>query len=109
MCSILFFQSYFSKETHKVSCCLIFLADYCFIQNLLTWKMIGVGRENDGLFHLLDNSLLPSFASPVISAHSLSVKQVSSDVWHFHLGHLSDSRIKLLSQYDPNISVNTNN
>jgi hypothetical protein len=40
---------------------------------------------------------------------SLSVKQVSSDVWHFRLGHLSDSRIKLLSQYDPSIPVNTNN
>jgi hypothetical protein len=98
-----------SKLTKFFSCCLIFLDDYCFIQNLLTWKMIGVGRENDGLFHLLDNSVLPSFASPVISAHSLSVKQVSSDVWHFRLGHLSDSRIKLLSQYDPSISINTNN
>jgi hypothetical protein len=65
--------------------------------------MIGVGRENDGLFHLLDNLVLPSFISPVISTHSLSVKQVSSDVWHFRLGHLSDSRIKLLSQYDSNI------
>lgn len=95
-----------SKLTKFFSCCLIFLADYCFIQNLLTWKMIGVGRENDGLFHLLDSPVLPS---PVISAHSLSVKQVSSDVWHFRLGHLSDSRIKLLSQYDPSISVNTNN
>jgi hypothetical protein len=71
--------------------------------------MIGVGRENDGLFHQLDNSLLPPFASPIISAHSLSVKQVSYDLWHFRLGHLSDSRIKLLSQYDPNIYVNTNN
>jgi hypothetical protein len=65
--------------------------------------MIGVDRENDSLFHLLDNLVLPSFISLVISAHSLSVKQVSSDAWHFCLGQLSDCRIKLLSQYDSNI------
>jgi hypothetical protein len=59
-----------SKLTKVFSCCLIFLADYRFIQNLLTCKMIGVGRENDGLFHLLDNSVL-LVISPVISAQSL--------------------------------------
>jgi hypothetical protein len=98
-----------SKLTKFFSCCLIFLADFCFIQNLLTWKMIGVGRENAGLFHLLNNSELSSFTFPNVLAHSLSVKQVSSDIWHFRLGHLSDSRLKLLSQYDSSISVNTNN
>jgi hypothetical protein len=59
--------------------------------------------------HLLNNSELPPFTFPNVLAHSLSVKQVSSDVWHFRLGHLSDSRLKLLSQYDSRISINTNN
>jgi hypothetical protein len=75
-----------SKLTKFFSCCLTFLADFCFIQNLLTWKMIGVGRENAGLFHLLNNLELSPFTFPNVLAHSLSV-----------------------SQYDSSIYVNTNN
>jgi hypothetical protein len=79
--------------------------------------MIGVGKECGGLFHLLDQPELPSpvyksalhsSISSVPSSHSFSVKHVSSDVWHFRLGHLSDSRIKLLSQYDSSITVDSN-
>jgi len=28
------------------------LAKTCYIQHLQTWKMIGVGKESGGLFHL---------------------------------------------------------
>jgi hypothetical protein len=31
----------------------IFLAGYCFIQNLCPWRMIGMGKEEGGLFYLL--------------------------------------------------------
>jgi len=96
-----------SQLTKFSSYCLIFLADFCFIQHLWTWKMIGVGRECGGLFHLIIKPVLPSSLIS-IPAQSLSVKSVSSDVWHYRLGHLSDSRIQILSQYDPSISVNSN-
>jgi hypothetical protein len=42
-----------SKLLHNVHCCIIFLSGHCFIQNLLTWRMIGLGEEKSGLFHLL--------------------------------------------------------
>ena len=29
--------------------CLVFLSTYCFIQDLLSWKTIGVGKAIDGL------------------------------------------------------------
>jgi hypothetical protein len=91
-----------SKLTKFSSYCLIILADFCFIQNLLTWRMIGVGRERGGLFHLLNKPVFSSISS-VPSAQSFSVKTISSDVWHFRLG------IKLLSQYDSSITVDSNN
>jgi len=97
-----------SKHTKFSSCCLIFLADFCFIQNLLTWRMIGVGRERGGLFRLLNKPVFSSISS-VPSGKSFSVKTISSDVWHFRVGHLSNSRIKLLSQYDSSITVDSNN
>jgi hypothetical protein len=59
------------------------------------------------LFHLIIKPVLPSSLIS-IPAQSLSVKSVSSDVWHYRLGHLSDSCIQILSQYDPSISVNSN-
>ena len=32
--------------------CLVFLSTYCFIQDLLPWKTIGVGKAVDGLYLL---------------------------------------------------------
>jgi hypothetical protein len=64
--------------------------------------MIGVGRERGGLFHLLNKPVFSSISS-VPSAQSFSVKTISFDVWHFRLG------IKLLSQYDSSITVDSNN
>jgi hypothetical protein len=34
-----------SKLIKHLCCCLIFLSNYCFIQNLSPWKTIGVGKE----------------------------------------------------------------
>lgn len=70
--------------------------------------MIGVGKESGDLFHLLNKSVLPPSTSS-FPAQSFYVTNVSSNVWHFRLGHLSNSRIKLLSQYDSSITVDSNN
>jgi hypothetical protein len=34
-----------------------FFAEFCFIQQLLGWKMIGLGREKCGLYHLILHNL----------------------------------------------------
>ncbi|XP_059442162.1 uncharacterized protein LOC132174541 [Corylus avellana] len=75
--------------------------------HLLTWRMIGVGKEHEGLFYLVNKPVQPA-SSTSIPVVSLSVKNVSSDVWHYRLGHLSSSRLKLLSQLDSSISVDSN-
>ena len=38
-----------SKLTQSPSCYCIFLSHYCFIQDLLPWKMIGLGKKQGGL------------------------------------------------------------
>jgi hypothetical protein len=51
------------------------------------WKMIGIGREKGGLFHLLQiaetpTSALQSFGLPSVKALvSTSVKAVSADIY----------------------------
>jgi hypothetical protein len=42
-----------SKLIKSINCCLIFIHKSCFVQNLTSWEMIGVGEEKDGLFYLV--------------------------------------------------------
>jgi hypothetical protein len=71
---------------------------------------IGVGREANGLFYLLDNPDMLSKADSssckfvVPFQFSATVKSVSTDIWHYRLGHLSPSRLQLLHSNNPHIS-----
>jgi hypothetical protein len=101
-----------SELTKNHKCCLIFLAGFCFIQNLLTWKTIGLGEKKSGLFHLiLQDDHLSHYASittTTSASSSLPFNDASNDVWHYYLGHISTSRINLLHFIVPNIECNPN-
>jgi hypothetical protein len=90
-----------SKLIKSTLCCLIFIPKFCFVQNLTSWETIGVGEENDGLFYLVRSESVPLVSSVV------SIKNVTSDIWHYRLGHLSSSRLSLLHNSVPNISTST--
>jgi hypothetical protein len=64
--------------------------------------MIGVGRQQGGLFYLLNK---PLFHSAQVC--SVSIKDVSTDLWHYRLGHLSNSRMKLVANFIPFVSCNS--
>lgn len=52
-----------SKLVSSHNCCLIFLSSFCFIQDLSTWKMIGVGTLEGGMYHLrqaIDSKPIPA-------------------------------------------------
>ena len=83
-----------SKLTKNISCCLIFLGDCCFIQDLAQWSTIGLGKEHNG-FYLLQDSDSRSIASAIAAA----ISHISpSDLWHIRLGHPSYSKLCLLKQ-----------
>jgi hypothetical protein len=84
------------KLIKTLRCCLIFLAGYCFIQNLYHWRTIGVGEEQAGLFYLLqDDKVSAPHSIPSFEQHIAfnSIKRPSLDVWHYRLGHPSVSRL----------------
>jgi hypothetical protein len=90
-----------SKLLKNLHCCLIFLAGYCFIQSLHHWRTIRVAKEEAGLFYLLSENEVSSNASasvPSFHKHVSfnSIKKPSCDLWHYKLGHLSNSRIRLI-------------
>jgi hypothetical protein len=66
-----------------------------------------MGRQHGGLFHFLQTSkaTTPSFPELSCTAFvSTLVKNVNADVWHFRLGHLTQSRLSLLHDVLPSIA-----
>ncbi|XP_042944479.1 uncharacterized protein LOC122278348 [Carya illinoinensis] len=60
-----------SKLTSILNCCLIVKANKCFLQDLVTWKMIGMGELQDGLYKLVTSSSV----FPIVS-HSFNCLSV---------------------------------
>ncbi|OMO64840.1 Integrase, catalytic core [Corchorus capsularis] len=74
------------RLTNDLNCALIFISDFCVIQDLPSRRLIGVGRLRDGLYYL----------EPVHNGGVLmSVnKGKDSSVWHRMLGHASNEKIR---------------
>jgi hypothetical protein len=101
------------KLTQHHSCCLIFLSNACFFQDLASWTTIGMGEFRTGLYHLLRSRVSPSASvdalphlHPSTSFPSASATHTTSlcDLWHYRLGHISLSRLALIT--DPIITHN---
>jgi hypothetical protein len=86
-----------SKLTNTPSCCVFFLSHFCFIQDLVAWKRIGLGRKKNGLYFLqVSTNVVPISHSPLVVAHIAVNNTPVFDVWHHRLGHPSFSRLSLL-------------
>ena len=85
-----------SKLTKSLSCCLVFLSNYCFIQDLTCWKMIGLGKIHNNLYLLQTSSTCKSVseASSILEYVLSSLVNSVSDIpvaskpflWHLRLG-----------------------
>jgi len=93
------------RLTENLNCCLVFINNTCFIQDLSTWTTIGIAEVRSGLYHLLPRAVSPSSLADLLSCLSLNFPSVAIyvqssidviDLWHCRLGHISDSRMKLI-------------
>jgi hypothetical protein len=74
--------------------------------------MIGVGKEHNGLYYLLQTSFSGSSSADSSSrVLSTSIKASSShaDILHYRLGHHSPSRISLIHDLVSSIPYDSNN
>ena len=105
-----------SKLTKSLSCCLVFLYHYCFIQDLTCWKMIGVGKLHHNLY-LLQSSNICDSVLEVSSTLQLVFKSFVNFVsavskpylWHLRLGHVSDDKLRALHHCLPDVPSLHNN
>ncbi|XP_022874262.1 uncharacterized protein LOC111393094 [Olea europaea var. sylvestris] len=92
-----------SKLAQGSNCCLIVSSNLCYVQDLTTWKTISLGKVSKGLYHLVPREVSPTILDQnmprLVNKAALSVSandsQENFDLWHFRLGHLSDSRMDL--------------
>ena len=91
-----------SKLTKPLNCCLIFLGDCCFIQDLAQWSMIDLSKAHNGLYLVQESGCKPSTSALAAAVTSIS----SSDLWHSRLGHPSASKLQLLKQYVNDVHIN---
>ena len=111
-----------SQLTQSSSCYLIFLANLCFIQDLICWRTIGVGEVHDGLYLLQQNpsdactspinsgsyfqSLFNSVFKSVLNKSQFPVINnvvIPSSLWHLRLGHPSDAKLSSLKNVLSNV------
>lgn len=69
--------------------------------------MIGLGKEKDGLYVLQLNANVADVSGPS-SAAATSASSSLFDLWHYCLGHISDSGLSLLHHQDLTIPVSSN-
>ncbi|CAM8942689.1 unnamed protein product [Rhodiola kirilowii] len=77
-----------SRLTKEFNCALTFIADYCVMQDLPTRRLIGAGRQRDGLYLL----------EPIQDGDvALSVEKIRDvETWHYRMGHTSEDKLKIL-------------
>lgn len=95
-----------SQLVKSLTCCFIFLGDMCFIQDLLHWKMIGLGKELQGLYFLQDTATQCS--SQITTPLPSIASAVRTDLWHIRLGHPFDQKLYILNKTVPIVSCNNN-
>lgn len=71
-----------AKLTKELSCSVSFFPYFCVLQELYSGKVIGIGKEVDGLY------LLQGTIRARVNSASTSIKDANlTDLWHFRLGH----------------------
>lgn len=94
------------KLCDSLKCYITFHDNKCFLQDLQSQRMIGLGEQFEGL----DRLNLDFFSSSLNK--SLSVNNVSTNnhtsiplsaIWHFKLGHVSYKRLAHMSQLYPSL------
>ncbi|CAL1357037.1 unnamed protein product [Linum trigynum] len=83
-----------SRLTQDNAIALLFLADFCIIQDSRSKTVIGLGRLRDGLYYLQWDATVSSVHGPGVGAFAASYGEHS--LWHRRLGHPSAEKHSLL-------------
>ncbi|KAI5348838.1 hypothetical protein L3X38_001725 [Prunus dulcis] len=86
-----------SKLTSHLNCSIHFFPTFCVLQDLTSKRMIGLGKQVNGLYYLLTKESVntPPSTSNATTCH---LNHKSTALWHQRLGYPSKEPSKFLSQ-----------
>ena len=91
--------------TKTMPCCFIFLANICYLQDLISWTTIGLGEKKNGLYQFQHIQVSPNalmcklskyFDIPRLHTACAANTSPNFNLWHYRLGHISNSRFQLI-------------
>ncbi|KAL5767159.1 hypothetical protein ACOSQ2_013942 [Xanthoceras sorbifolium] len=100
-----------SRLTRGLNCSITFFPYWCVLQDLATRRMIGLGKQRDGLYYLValaTKKSMPNSSSPT-HRPTCNLTISSTDLWHNRLGHVSPPRLGFIAKKFLNFSVESNN
>ncbi|KAL6182057.1 hypothetical protein ACLB2K_043480 [Fragaria x ananassa] len=97
-----------SRLTRGLNCSVTFSPYWCILQDLVSRKTIGLGKERNGLYYLV--ALTTGKTKP--KSHQSSTIQPSchlttstSNLWHRRLGHVSSRPLDYIAKHFLDISI----
>ncbi|XP_019232509.1 PREDICTED: uncharacterized protein LOC109213202 [Nicotiana attenuata] len=87
-----------SQLTKELQCLVAFFPDFCIFQDLYNGHVLGIGKEEHGLYLLKGNSFqksqLLNKCAHTANLSSESISDESTHLWHLRLGHAPIDVIK---------------
>ena len=101
-----------SRLTRDLKCSMTFFPHWCVLQDMATRRMIGFGKQRDGLYYLATLTTrkieTTSHSSPSHQP-TCNLTTSSTELWHSRLGHISHSRLSFISKNFLKFSIQSNN
>nr|XP_011467783.1 PREDICTED: tyrosine-protein phosphatase non-receptor type 23-like [Fragaria vesca subsp. vesca] len=97
-----------SRLTRDMNCSVTFFPYWCILQDLISRKTIGLGKERNGLYYLVALMTKKTKPKPHQSStiqHSCHLTTSSSNLWHRRLGHVSSSPLDYIAKHFLDISI----
>lgn len=95
---------YISKLVSTTPYQITFTDNVCFIHDAITKMKIGSVDVRGGLYQLIPHHFKSHFIHSTINHPKCDV--IPIDLWHFHLGHLSNTRLHTMQQLYPCLTIN---
>lgn len=89
-----------SKVTQDLNCCVTFFPCYCVFQDLLSGKVRGIGKEEDGLYTLCSQIADKADTRPPQNClAAIQGNDTNADTWHQRLCHVPINVIKKIPSF----------
>jgi hypothetical protein len=99
-----------SHLTRDLNCLIIFFPYWCLLQDLVTRRMIGLGKQHNGLYYLVALATKQNMTNPssTITQPTCHLTISSTNLRHNRLGHTSPSRLRFIAKFFKKFSIQSN-